>query len=127
VHDKPPEWPDLSPPIAFVDEGGGIGPLFRSVDDLIVYLEWPDQFQDEEAEAYDASGRHLTLTVEHDGRVVLSIDRLSDRERFESLLRSVARDRPFRFGLLDADVEVDTLLRALWPHMRWGKGSYPGK
>jgi hypothetical protein len=40
-------------------------------------------------------------------------------------LRLRVRDRPMRFGLLDADVDLDVLLRIIW---RWesAKDPYPG-
>lgn len=120
------EHPTISPPIAFIDEGGGVGPLFASVDELIDYLEWPVQFQDEPAEACDCAGRHLTLVVE-DGRVVVSGDPSLDPTTLETLLRSIVSEQPSRFGLLDADVDLDTLMRALWPRARWGKGPYPSR
>lgn len=110
----------------FIDEGGGVGPLFASIDELIGYLEWPVQFQDESAEAYDSAGRRLTLVVE-DGRVVVSVDPTFDPTRLETLLRPLVSEQPLRFGLLDADVDLDTLLRALWPRARWGKGPYPSR
>ena len=118
---------DPSPPIVFVDEGGGVGPLFESVDSLIEYLEWPDQYDGEPAHGYDSRGRRLTLLAESStGSVAVSISPEADAEALETLLRPIVRERTVKYGLLDADVELDTLLRALWPHMRWGNGAYPG-
>ena len=115
---------DLAPPITFVDEGGGTGPLFASAEDLADYLEWPDQF-DGPAEAYDADRRHLVLALDAAGRLEVSIGPTFDREALEARLREIVGDRTIRFGLLDADVDLDVLLRALW---RWesGKRPYPG-
>src|SRR5690349_21568533 len=113
------------PPVVFVDEGGGMGPLFASLDDMIEYLEWPDQFDGDPANVFDSQGRRLTVAVGAGGRPVVSVSANSDRAALESELRALVRDRPMRFGLLDADVDLDVLLRALWPHMRWRKGPYP--
>lgn len=118
---------DAAPPIVFIDEGGGAGPMFESVEDLVTYLEWPEQFDGEPAAAYDRLGRRISIAAESErGPVVVSVSPDERPEELEALLRSVARDRPMRFGLLDADVDTDTLLRALWPHMRLRRGAYPG-
>jgi hypothetical protein len=118
---------EIAPPVVFVDEGGGIGPFFESVDDLIEYLEWPDQFDGDPVEAFDSHGWRLMIAVDSGGRPAISVSDSPDRAALESRLRSIVRDRPVRYGLLDADVDLNVLLRALWPDMRWGKGGYPGR
>lgn len=117
----------VAPPVVFADEGGGIGPFFASVDELVEYLEWPDQFDGDPADAYDSDGRRLALALDAEGRPVVSISESADRAVLESELRAIIRDRPVRYGVLDADVDLDVLLRTLWPHMRWGRGPYPGR
>jgi hypothetical protein len=114
----------VSPPIAYVDESGHIDVLFASVDALASYLEWPDQF-DEPAEAFDAAGRHLVLALAPDGQLEVSIAPGKERERLEELLRAIVGDRPMRFGLLDSDVGVEVLLRAIWRGQS-DKAPYPG-
>ena len=114
------------PPIALLGDGEWIDRLFASADDVAEYLEWPAQFDGEPAEAYDANGRRLTVTIQPEsGALSVDISAPADPARLEAMLRDIAADRPIRFGLLDADVDLPVLLRALWPALRWGKGGYP--
>jgi hypothetical protein len=122
-----PDQVEAAPPIVFIDEDGGVGPMFRSIDVLIEYLEWPEQFDGDSRDAYDRSGRRITLTLDSERTsIAVTVSPDAHPEELEALLRPIARDRPMRFGLLDADVDLDTLLRALWPHMKWGRGTFPG-
>lgn len=114
------------PPIVFIDENGDVGPMFASVDELIEYLEWPEQADGETADAFDSRGRHILLRAEPDhGPVNVTLAEDEQPEILASRLRALIHDRPFSVGLLDADVSLDVLLRAVWPRLRYGKAEYP--
>jgi hypothetical protein len=116
---------DAQPPIVFIDENGDVGPLFASIGDLVGYLEWPEQFDDPRV-AYDAGGRRIDIRCESNrGPVVVAVSPDRHPDELAGRLRPLVRDRPVAFGLIDADVDIDVLLRALWPRMRYGRGPFP--
>ena len=49
-----------------------------------------------------------------DERIVVTVLPGERPEVLEGLLRDTVRGRPTKFGLIDADVGLDGLLRALW-------------
>jgi hypothetical protein len=114
------------PPIVYVDEGGGVDTLFSSVADLLEYLEWPVQYDGDPAEAYDALGRRVVISCRSEqGPIDVTVSREAHPQKLAEMLRAVARRQPVRYGLIDADVDLDVLLRALWPTWRYAKRPYP--
>jgi hypothetical protein len=114
----------LVPPIVLLDTGGrppsgppqGSEPLtFESVGTLLNYIEAID-VRDGNLDAFDAQGRQIELTADSDkGPINWAIR----QERFpaeleELLAATIRRLGPMRLGLIDADLRLDGLLRALW-------------
>jgi hypothetical protein len=106
---------EAAAPISLL-EGDAFQLLFGSIEDLIGYVEAIDVWN-HEFNVYDAHGRELVLEAESDiGPVHVAIsqadpDPVRLRERLADAVRTIG---PTRFGLIDADVDLPALLRALW-------------
>src|SRR6266508_5841523 len=112
------------PPIVLLDTVGrpplgppkGSEPLtFDSVATLLNYIEAID-VRDGNLDAFDAEGRRIELAADDDkGPINWAIRQEGYPAELEELLAAtVRRMGPMRLGLLDADLSLDGLLRALW-------------
>lgn len=113
-----------TPPLVLLDTGGRppVGPpigsdaqTFESMERLLNYIEAID-VRDCTLEAFDAEGRPISLSAESDDGPISW--RLRD-ERYTaeleySLAEQIRSIGPARLGLIDADLDLDGLLRALW-------------
>ena len=113
-------------PIALF-EGTSYQGIFGSLDDLLNYLEAID-VRDGVYSVYDALGREIVLAAESDSAAVRAA--ISPADPDPDLLRAqlteAVRDfGPTRLGLIDADLDLPALLRAVWrfAHPKW---PYPG-
>jgi hypothetical protein len=99
------------------------GDMFESVEQLRSYFCYPTDVSDVGA-AYDALGHRITISAESDDAPIeISVDSDERPDELHAMLRRIVGDRSARFGLIDAEANVDGLLRALW--RRHHRGAYP--
>jgi hypothetical protein len=101
-----------APPIVLLEDS--YQRMFGSLDELIAYVEAID-VRDGIYTVIDAGGQVIALSADSDSAPVRA--RLTDEFaaiRLEHALREVVAPNPGRWGLIDAGVGLDGLLRALW-------------
>jgi hypothetical protein len=103
------------PPIALF-EGTSYQGIFGSLDDLLGYVEAID-VRNDEYRVYDARGQELVLTAESDAAAVRAAtspeDPDPDRLRAQ-LAEAVRYLGQGGSGLIDVDLDLPALLRAIW-------------
>ena len=123
---SPGEW--TAPIVLFnAQDDHDYGPLFGTLDELLGYVEAVDVWN-HEFTVFDATGKEVVLVAESDiGPVSASISPSTPRpeEVRLRLAESVRQVGAVRYGLIDADVDLPALLRALWKREH-PKRPYPG-
>jgi hypothetical protein len=101
-----------TPPIVLLEDS--YQRMFGSLDELLAYVE-PIDVRDNVYTVIDGGGQVIALSADSDSAPVAA--RLTDEfaaRRLEDALREVVAPNPARWGLIDAAVGLDGLLRALW-------------
>lgn len=100
-------------------EGQTYGHILGSMQELLDYVEAIDVWNGEFT-VFDAEGQEVVLAAESDvGPVTATIGSKRKPEELRAILADYLRPVAVKFGLVDTDLELASLLRVLW------RGQYP--